>query len=148
MCKIMVCFNLHALHNLSQPATKAECDGVQELVQAIKEAWKRAKDKEERGEENTVYTKMDGDRLRSAGLALVRFLEKKDSEFKPGAWYKNSKFLTIINFDNFERKIQEVQKQVDGFIWVSWKVQATRTTRRWQTFSGKFGIRCPFNTHL
>lgn len=108
--------NLSCTNDHTQPATIAECNGIQELAQAVGKAWEAAK-----VAKNEVYKKMNSDRMKTADLALVRFLIKEDEGFNPGVWYPGSKFATIKSTTSFKRKVKEVEKQVDGWKWSSWK---------------------------
>lgn len=99
-----------------QPASEKDCAGMQELAQAVRTAWEKAK----RNKEGMVYKKLIGGRCPRT-LNLVRFLQENDDEFHPSDWYLTSVFATVKNPGSFNRKIQEVQRKVPGWSWESWR---------------------------
>lgn len=67
--------------------TKAEREGLQEMVIAIGEAFQRAKS---RGSSDGVHHYMCLPSNRSM-LPLVRHLQKNDKDYRPGIWFTGSK---------------------------------------------------------
>lgn len=54
-----------------------------------------------------------------AKLGLVKWLVANDDEFKPGAWYTESKFPAATNVDSFNRLLEKVERHTD-VRWLSW----------------------------
>lgn len=102
---------------MPRTVTPDERDGVIEMVEAIGEAYRRA---QIRGPEDPVYLYMKLPRYRHSTLSMVRFLQKNDDEFRPGAWFVKSKYVTVQNPTTFNKVIDRVEQQVNGFKWASW----------------------------
>ena len=52
-------------------------------------------------------------------LPLVKWLVATDDDFKPGAWYTESKFQAATNMKAFERLLNKVEAHTD-VRWLSW----------------------------
>lgn len=52
-------------------------------------------------------------------LSHFNAMQKHDKEFQPGSWFVESKYFDAKNPTPFN-KIERVEKQADGFKWVSW----------------------------
>lgn len=87
------------------------------MVTAIGEAFQRAK---ARGSSDDVYHSMQLNRYRVSVLPLVRFLQKNDKDYHPGAWFAGSKWFKSTYALGFKNLVGLVQTQVDGFDWESW----------------------------
>ena len=78
------------LNSNTQGRPKDEiCSGMRALVEAIGYAYERAK--AEGGNKN-VLARMNHRKIGTAKLPLVKWLVANDDDFKPGAWYTESKF--------------------------------------------------------
>ena len=107
-----------------QPEKKVETDerdGVMKMAAAVKAAFIRAKDRDEKDE---VYHVMNSTRYKCAKLPLVEKLLKIDSPaFQEGGWYgwyASSKYSGGRNPKRFIELVQRVENQTEDFVWNSW----------------------------
>lgn len=98
-------------------STVVEQDGVRLMVEAIGMAYQRAK---ARGPADCVNHYMSLPRNYSSRLSLVRFLQKNDKEYQPGEWFIESGLIDVANPSTINKGFDSVQRDVDGFEWVSW----------------------------
>lgn len=105
------------LNSNTQGRPKDEiCSGMRALVEAIGQAYERAK--AEGGNKN-VLARMNHRKNGTAKLPLVKWLVANDDDFKPGAWYTESKFQAATNMKAFERLLNKVEAHTD-VRWLSW----------------------------
>ncbi|CAB1121309.1 unnamed protein product [Ectocarpus sp. CCAP 1310/34] len=99
--------------------TQAEREGLQEMVTAIGDAFRRAK---ARGSKDPVYHYMTLPRNQASLWSLVRKLRKLDAvDYRPGAWFKGSGFAKMTDGKPIEKLIMRVEDQVPDFKWTSWQ---------------------------
>ena len=92
-----------------------DCTGVRKLVEAIGQAYERAKG--ERGNKDVLAYMQHATRGKSQ-RPLVKELIAKDDEFKP-VWYTDSKFSKDSNDRPFKNLVEKVEAHTD-VVWGSW----------------------------
>lgn len=98
-------------------ASPDECDGVIKVVAALREAYVRAKLKN-----NDVYGWMISKRIKKSMLPLAFQLLKKDKEYNPPEWFTKHENFGVGGYPKgFEELAEKVENQIDGFRWSSWK---------------------------
>lgn len=95
------------------------CSGMKTLVEAIGQAYERAKGE---GGDKKVLAHMNhkkNGRPKRAKIGPVHWLVANDDEFKPGAWNTESKYPAATNVDSFNRLMAKVERYTD-VRWLSW----------------------------
>lgn len=108
-------------------ATTEEITGVRETAAAVREAFMRAKlrnnDAKAAGkEEDVVHKYMTGTRIKKSRLPVAFGLVKRDKEYQPGDWFTNREVFGAGKYPRgFEELVERVENQADdGFRWSSW----------------------------
>ncbi|CAM9982026.1 unnamed protein product [Ectocarpus sp. 4 AP-2014] len=108
-------------------ASPVECDGVREVVAALRTAFAKAKlrnnDAKAAGkEEDDVHKFMTKKRIFKSMLPLAYQLLALDKEYKPGDWFTKHKDFGVGGYPKgFTELVEKVENQIDGFRWSSWK---------------------------
>jgi len=108
-------------------ASPKECDGVKEVVAALRtrfaEAKRRNNDAKGSGkEEDDIHKFMTKKRIFKSMLPVAHQLLALDKEYKPGDWFTKHEVFGVGNYPKgFKELVERVENQIDGFKWSSWQ---------------------------
>lgn len=128
----MPCVNTNGAHCLmNRPQERRikdeERDGLKQVVEAIRGAWQRAKERQSeksKGDKvDAVYNYMTRPAYRNAKLPMVWALQKRDAkDFNPGDWFVGLRCSQPHRSQEyFNTTVGLAETQVTGFEWLSWQ---------------------------